>query len=462
MTRFVAAVLLAIIVAAAPRAGAGETRRPLQYAPAAVDNPLKGLVPYQGDKRGVFPHSMEFNYLPYSALVKGYDEFDWRPLEKMLDEIAGRGNQAVFRVYLEYPKRRGVIPEFLRRDGLKIHQYLNTNTQPLPPADVETPDYEDKNLRRSLKSFIAALGKKYDGDPRIGFITAGLLGTWGEWHNHPRNDLFASKAVQQEVMDAYEAAFKVTPVLLRYPAGENNDRQKAKNADRPFGYHDDSFAWATLDTGKKSDSWFYMSLLKAAGPQAEDKWKTHPIGGEIRPEAWGMVFDEQPEEKRIQNFRQCVEATHVTWLMDSGMFKKGQPAERIERAKREVQRMGYEFHAPAVTIGPVSDGKLKVSLEVENRGVAPFYYDWKPEFGLLTGGRAVKTAAGAGRLTGLLPGDRPRVWADTLDVRGLPPGVYTLAVRVPNPLPSGKPIRFANATQDAATGWLALGEVQIR
>lgn len=462
MTRTASLLFWAVVVVAIGLpAIAAEARHVLQYAPAPVDNPLKGLVPYRGDKRNVFPHSMEFSYLPYSALVKGYDEFDWRPLEEILDEIAARGHQAVFRVFLEYPKRRGVIPEFLIRDGLKIHQYVNTNTQPWPPADVETPDYEDKNLRRSLKNFIAALGKKYDGDPRIGFITAGLLGTWGEWHTHPRNELFASKAVQQEVMDAYEAAFNTTAVLLRYPADDNN-RSKAKNSHRRFGYHDDSFAWATLETGKKSDSWFYLSLLKAAGPEAEAKWKTHPIGGEIRPEAWGMVFDEHPADKRIQNFRQCVEATHVTWLMDSGMFKKGQPAERIERAKREVQRMGYEFHAPAVTIGSVREGKLTVSLEVENRGVAPFYYDWKPEYGLLADGRAVKTFSGSGRLVGLLPGDRPRVWTDSLDVRGLPPGGYVLAVRVPNPLPTGKPIRFANATVDAETGWLALGEVQLR
>ena len=49
-----------------------DSRLSLDYAPAPVDNPLKGLVPYQGDVRQYFPHSLEFNYLPYSALVKGY------------------------------------------------------------------------------------------------------------------------------------------------------------------------------------------------------------------------------------------------------------------------------------------------------------------------------------------------------------------------------------------------------
>jgi hypothetical protein len=461
LLRVAFAAILAILIAVGARPASVNARQPLEYAPAPVDNPLKGLVPYQADVRSFFPHSLEFNYLPYSALVNGYDEFDWSPLEELLDDVAGRGHQAIFRIFLEYPDKHGVIPDFLLNDGLKVHKYLNTNTQPLPPARVETPDYEDQSLRRSLRAFIVALGKRYDGDPRIGFITAGLLGAWGEWHTYPKDELFASKTVQREVMDAYEAAFTVTPVLLRYPAGDQT-WGKAKNADRGFGYHDDSFAWATLHTGRKDDEWFFMTALKEAGPDAESKWKTHPIGGEIRPEAWGKVFDDKPRVKQIQNFRDCVEATHVTWLMDSGMFEKKQQADRIQRAEEQVRRMGYEFHCPGVTIGEFSGGKFDVRLEIENRGVAPFYYPWKAEWGLLANGDAVMVFPASGRLTGLLPGDKPRVWKDTLDASGLKPGAYTLAVRVPNSLRAGKPVRFANKAQDAdALGWLSLGALHI-
>ena len=436
-----------------------DERVQLEYAPGPVANPLKGLVPYAGDENVHFQHSLEFNYVGFADLVKGYEEFDWQPLEELLNEISGRGHQAVFRIYLEYPEKTNVIPKFLLDDGLKVHQYLNTNTQPLPPAKVETPDYEDKNLRRALKNFIAAFGKKYDGDPRIGFITAGLLGTWGEWHTYPKEELFASKTVQAEVMDAYSAAFKVTPVLLRYPAGEET-WGKASNAERPFGYHDDSFAWATLDTGKEQDDWFYMPALKQAGSAAVEKWKTHPIGGEIRPEAWGKVFDAKPGDKRIQDFRECVDQTHVSWLMDSGMFEKKPRKDRKLRAETEVRRMGYEFHVSAVNVSS-QQNNLKVTLKLENRGVAPFYYDWNAEYGLLVDGKVVTTIVASGKLTGLLPGDKPREWNDTLDLSNVPPGKYTLAVRVPNTLPNGLPLRFANATQDRdVDGWLSLTTIK--
>jgi Domain of unknown function (DUF4832) len=436
-----------------------EDRIELEYAPSPVANPLKGLVPYASSTNVHFQHSMEFNYVGFGDLVKGYNQFDWQPLEKMLNDISGRGHHAIFRIYVEYPGKTNIIPQFLIDDGLKVHKYLNTNTLPFPAQNIETPDYEDKNLRRALKNFIAAFGKKYDGDPRIGFITAGLLGTWGEWHTHPRTELFASKEVQSEVMDAYADAFKTTRVLLRYPAG-NDTWGKAPNAERAFGYHDDSFAWATLDTGRKEDDWYYIPALKQAGPSAIEKWKTHPIGGEIRPEAWGKVFDAQPGDKNIQNFRECVDQTHASWLMDTGMFQKKASEERVKQASAEVRHMGYEFHIPSAIVAQNQD-QWNVKLKLENRGVAPFYYDWESEYGLIAGKRLVKTYPSSGKITKLLPGEEPRQWNDTLALSDVPKGKYTLALRVRNPLPKGLPLRFANATQDRdLEGWLSLIDIE--
>jgi len=39
-------------------------------------------------------------------------------------------------------------------------------------------------------------------------------------------------------------------------------------------------------------------------------------------------------------------------------------------------------------------------VEIEDRGVAPFYYDWPVEFGVLdTHGSVVKTFSGGGKLS---------------------------------------------------------------
>ena len=431
----------------------------LLVAPSPVDNPLKGLVPYADPHRDRFPHSMEFSYLPLSDLMQGMDEFRWDSLEKLLDRVASRGNQTVFRVFLEYPDKTEGIPPFLERAGLKVHEYVNTNTAPFPPAKVRTPDYQSPLLCEALVKFIAALGAKYDDDPRIAYIHAGLLGTWGEWHTYPRDDLWASKETQAIVLDAYEKTFRKTPVLLRYPAGKDHWDQ-ADNASRPFGYHDDSFAWATLDTGKKTDNWFFVPALKSAGPAAMTKWKTQPIGGEIRPEVWGKIFDKVVTVKQAQNFKRCIDETHATWLMDSGMFEKKASKDRYDRAIEQVRRMGYDFHVKSATL-KVAD-KLEVRCEVINQGIAPFYRDWNLELGLLDAkGEVLHRCPVAWKLTGLLPGDDKRGWTASLEIpAGVQPQDRFIALRVINPLANGKPLRFANQTQDQhAPGWLTLGKL---
>lgn len=455
--------LLAVVLAVAwfglpAQLAAGEPMvfRP-EYAPAPADNPLKGFVPYAG--RGpAFPHSLEFQYLPLAALMVGPTNFHWAPLERLLDDIASRGCQGVFRVYLEYPRKPSGVPKYLLEAGLTLHAWTNTNTQPLPPALDHTPDYEDPRLRAALTNFIAALGARYDGDPRLGFITAGLLGTWGEWHCHPHTEWFASKAVQAEVMDAYETAFRRTPVLLRYPAGDT-DRVHAENGRRNFGYHDDSFAWATLETDRRADNWFYLAALRKAGTAALERWRTAPIGGEIRPELWPCLWQE-PGCQAGQDFARCVAETHATWLMDSSTSRPQTSADR-ERALAAARSLGYEFQvleASAVVAGR----ELNFTVTLTNRGVAPLYADWPVRLRVSdAAGGEVTAEVGSLSLRHLLPG-QPATGTAKVILPASIAGEITLALGVAQPLRGGKPLRFANRYPDSAdAGWLPLGRMAL-
>jgi hypothetical protein len=424
--------------------GAWAVPRRLEPAPSAVDNPMKGLVPYAGMHPERFPHSLEFDYIPLAEVMRGPENFDWAPVERRLNAAAQRGCQSIFRVWLEYPGKSGGVPEFLLQQGVKLTRWRDGKTTNL------TPDYSDERLVSALERFIAAFGQRYDGDARLGYLTAGLLGAWGEWHTFPREDLFAPGSTQTRVMDAFRKAFRKTRVLLRYPAGPR-DAMLAANDQRPFGYHDDSFAWGTLNTGRPEDAWFYMTSLTGAG--AQDKWRTQPIGGEIRPELWGLIFDAKPAHPKAQDFDECVRQTHVTWLMDSGLFREPPTEERTTRASAAVQCMGYDFHATEVDLDAGN-----VALTIRNQGVAPFYANWPAELAAFAPDGAIRRRWPVDWQPGtLMPGD-------TQTFRAGLPGMAagdTIAFRVINPLPGGKgkPLRFANAAQDAgAPGWLILGK----
>ena len=417
---------------------------------------MKGLVPYSGQSPERFPHSLEFDYLPLAALLTGPGQYDWKRLDEKLEAISGRSCQAVFRIWLEFPGEPSGLPDYLVKDGVKVTEWNDAGDK---TAQTNfTPDYGDERLVAALEGFIAALGRRYDGDARMGFLTAGLLGLWGEWHTYPRTELFASKRTQERILAAYELAFHRVPVLLRYPAATNNPTLAA-NAQRAFGYHDDSFAWGTLDTGRADDSWFYLAALKAAGPLAMERWRTHPIGGEIRPEVWGIVFDEKPGHPQAQDFGACVRETHASWVLDSGMFRERADPMRLARASAEVRRMGYDFRAVTADITRRGEHGAAVTLEIVNQGVAPFYQDWSMELGAIAAdGAVVETWPVQWTLRGLQPGETPARWETLVERRASRGRVCTLGLRVVNPLPGGKRLRFANAAEDRdAPGWLSLG-----
>ncbi len=413
----------------------GGFAKPLEYAPAPADNPLRGLVPYKGQGgEGAFPHSMEFTYFAMRDLMKGWGEFDWEPLDKALEEVAGRGKQLVFRVYLEFPGKGDEVPEFLKKEGVRVTEWHSDESD---AGNMGTPDYENPVLRKAISEFIAAMGERYDGDPRVGFITAGILGNWGEWHNYPRHDLWASKGVQTEVMDAFSKGFRKTKVLLRYPAGEGNATYAA-NAGTPFGYHDDSFGRTTIEVGSEQDGWVFMRLMTQA--KATEKWMEQPVGGEISPTLWKAEFTDEPHAS-AQDFRKCVEQTHVSWLMDSGLFSEKAMADeqRVARALKETSRMGYELF---VSNAEIEGTELR--LVIENRGVAPFYYDWPVEI-RADGGSVM---AERWKISGILPGE-PVGW--TLDLGRIP---QSLEMRVRNPMAGGNSLRFANKETDGE--WVVL------
>lgn len=446
-----------IILAAIAQLAQLTQAAPLAPGPSAADNPLKGLVPYAAPEPECFPHSMEFGYLPLADLMTGPDNYDWQPLEKLLKATAGRGNQAIFRIWIEYPGQESGLPSFLKEQGVKVTEWENTDEKS-PAKLCYTPDYEDERLVRAIENFIAALGHRYDGDARIASITAGLLGSWGEWHTYPREELFASVKTQTRVLEAYEKAFKISHILLRYPASDEPPGL-ASNANRPFGYHDDSFAWATLDTGKNDDAWFYLPALQAAGDAAVRKWRSQPIGGEVRPEVWGQVHDAKPAHPKAQDFITCVKQTHVSWLMESGIFEVKPDDTRYHRALSHVRKMGYDFYIPTADLSR-EGGDLKVQLTLINQGVAPFYANWKLELAALdTVGQITHRWPVDWKLGGLLPGEPPREWTVTLDAISKYEG-QILGLRVINPLPNGKPLRFANDDQDRhLIGWLSLGKI---
>ena len=469
----------------------------LDYAPAPADNPLKGFMPFY-DAYGSadtpiandFPHSMEYFYVPLRDLMNGLDSFTFATgMEPQLQSISSRGHQAVMRVYLDYPTRPTGIPQYLLDEGLKVHHYTFFGNS-LQKTDSVSPDYDDPQLVRAMEAFIAAFGRRYDGDPRIGFIELGLIGFWGEWHTWPMDGNTQETAVlksvpnpkeenwmpsvttQERIIKAYDDAFNKTRILMRYPMLPPNGQQSSPGRREPYGslkynigYHDDSFAYNTLF----GEDWYFMGKMEWSG--ALDKWKTEPIGGELRPEIQLSVWAKPPIRNDTEDFTTTVDGTHVSWLIAHEIFTvKSVTSDTpvYKEALAGARHMGYEFYVSAVKLSEIAaNSRLEVSLRVQNTGVAPFYYDWPVELGVLdSSGKLIATYNPDWKITDILPaeGNTPYVeWTYSSPSHHLNPGAYTLVLHVINPLSNGRALKFADATQDAnLPDWLTLGAFRVR
>lgn len=325
-------------------------------------NPLKGfLTSYQWttpDER--LPHGLEFLYLPISSVLEGPQTYAFDTgLEPYLEESRARGNHMIVRFYLDYPGREPGLPEWLMSQ-ISCSEYTEW-------GGGCSPDYHNPLLQSTLLEFIAALGARYDGDNRVGFVQMGLLGFWGEWHTYPHGDWFASGRFQRQVIAAFDEAFERTHILLRYPIQDAPERR--------IGYHDDSFAYATLGALE----WFFYPRILAA--QADQRWQVAPIGGEVYPQLQAELFlPDYVVDTHSQDFAQCVAQTHASWMINNGAFRidDGYEGDQLEGARAASLAMGYELTVPrvALTASNLHQGKvdLRIEVEVANTGVAPFYY----------------------------------------------------------------------------------------
>ncbi|GAA5040312.1 hypothetical protein HNP84_007521 [Thermocatellispora tengchongensis] len=458
MTRAVRAVLaLALALTAVTAAGVPasatptSTWTPLTYQQAPADNPLKGFMPYAGSYQ-TFPHSMEWFYLPLRDLMTGPATFDWVPLERRLNAIARRGHHAVFRVYLDYPAKPTGIPQFLLDQGLATHSYPDHGNNGLSVS----PDYEDPRLVAALDRFIGALGRRYDGDPRIGFIQVGLVGFWGEWHTWPYDggtrpeNWMASEATQAVVLNRFESAFKRTRLLVRYPS--------ALNKDLHMGYHDDSMAFETLPP----TPWHFVQRLIDNG--VTEKWRAEPIGGELRPEVQSCIFDAPVSCAQYEDYDESVTRSHASFLLNQAPFEGGGfTGDEWFRAVAGARSLGYELTVTEAALPAApARGNATVGVRIANRGLAPFYYDWKAELAAVdSAGRVAKRWTVPWTITGIQPGAAPAEMTAQLKLAGLGKGEYDLTLRVVNPLPGGNDLRFANAAQDVHSGLLTLGRLTV-
>ncbi|MFJ2158091.1 DUF4832 domain-containing protein [Streptomyces sp. NPDC087856] len=462
----------------------------LAGAPSPVDNPLKGFARFYQDGIDLnsgYPHSLIWSYFPLNSVMKDPDDcsvLDWSDVETRLKAIAAAGDQAAIRFYVEYPDGTPANGTPSCLDGkvaMRQDDYWNTTS----------PDYDDPDLMAAFTGFIKAFGARYDGDPRLGFIHLGLVGLWGEWHTWPYDtdnsddtypNLMPTEGHQTQLIQAFDHAFHKTQLELRYPYSGGAASTTAK-----VGYHDDSFCYVEDGKGMSlppsMNGWDWGQLQAALTAGVENKWATQSMGGEVRPEIQTQLFADWPNGGgAVDNTKACIELEHATWMMNERGIDTYNPTD--ENVNTGVRLMGYDLTVPKAYFDRTTSGRAKIGVQIDNKGVAPFYYPWRVQLGLKDRhGRVVKTwntdwdlrkvqplklrafpEWGLGADPTYLDYGHREYFDKSVDLSGVPKGSYQVVMKVRNPLeslsPAAKKLRFGNAGQ-GADGWLDLGRMTV-
>ena len=91
-------------------------RIPLQ---SKVENvqPMTGIVLWNTNGRSITAKDkiqLEYSYMLYNDVCKEQGVFDWTPMDKLLEEVASRGHQAVVRFRYTYVGQQCAVPDYIK------------------------------------------------------------------------------------------------------------------------------------------------------------------------------------------------------------------------------------------------------------------------------------------------------------------------------------------------------------
>ena len=322
---------------------------------------------------------LEFSYMLYSDVCKEKDVYDWTPMDKLLEQVASRGHQAVVRFRYTYPGYDpGAVPEYIKQwEGYEATHAKSEGRM------TEFPDWRCEELQRFHMEFHRLFAERYDKDPRLAFVETGF-GLWAEYHIYDGpciiGKTFPSHEFQAQFLPKMDEWFKDTPWLISIDASDIKYAPFRKQKDLlnlKFGNFDDSFMCEDWD-GYNWGCWRFFG---------EDRYKKAPAGGEF---SYYTSYDQKhaldPAGMYGRVFEDVVAKVHMTFIIGNDQPGKQTP----ERIAEAAMSMGYRFEIRDFVIGE------NARILIANVGVAPIYRDAFVELDGVKGELNLRT---------LMPGD---------------------------------------------------------
>ncbi len=147
--------------------------------------------------------------IAWSYLEPQEERFNWSVLDTPAQRWLDKGKQIALRISCSESFMRYATPEWVQKAGAKGYNF-NSRTGLDPNGPYWEPDFDDPVFLEKLDHFLAALARRYDGNPEVAFIDVGSVGVWGEGHTYASTRKPYPVATIKRHIDLHTKHFKKT------------------------------------------------------------------------------------------------------------------------------------------------------------------------------------------------------------------------------------------------------------
>ncbi|MDO4576414.1 MAG: DUF4832 domain-containing protein [Planctomycetia bacterium] len=305
--------------------------------------------------------------VPWAYLEPEEGKFNWALLDTPAQRWIAAGKKIAFRFTTSEPGLPYATPKWVFDAGAKGVRYTFgwEKGGPDPEGKLIDPVFDDPIYLEKLRTFLAAAGKRYNGNPHVAFIDVGTFGTWGEGHTGGSSRLSKEESARMAKLhiQLHKEAFPDLLLCISDDVdGGGNRTGNYPNSDyaRQQGVtlRDDSIL-----VFHAPNHWYHADM-------AERFWKTMPVI--LEHEHYGFAMRKGTWNNEM--LYQSVEAYHASYMSIHGRAKP--EWEGCQDVIRKINlRLGYRLqlreleYPKEIRVGE----PFTVRWKWANAGVAPCY-----------------------------------------------------------------------------------------
>jgi len=302
--------------------------------------------------------------VPWSFVEPKEGEFNWPLLDTPAQRWIAKGKKIALRVTCCESWWRYATPKWVQEAGAKGVDF-EFGKGPKHGGPLWDPDYLDPVFLDKLDHFVAALARRYDGNPNVAFIDIGSFGMWGEGHTgfSSRLDEAQTLAVVRRHIDLHLKYFTHTLLCL------NDDVAGPTKPGRHFPEMDYAIAHGvtmrddSILVQAPPDSWYHAEMAQEFWPRWPVILEHEHMGSSKARNAWSGDL-----------LLKAVEDYHASYL-SIHWWPREELEENREAVARINRRLGYRIQLQEIRWP--QEARLGEPLVVEtswaNAGVAPCY-----------------------------------------------------------------------------------------